>query len=672
MAADKPQMQIAVLMDFENVAMSAEEAYGDFDLHLLLEAIGSRGRISVKRAYGDWARLGNYRNILLEEAIELVQLYAVARKHGKNRADVRLAVDAMELIFTQQHINTIAVVSGDSDFSTLMSKVREYGKQTIGAGVRHSTSELLVKSCDEFIYYDDLVTYDIARAQDLLERIVEKLLNKAGQSVKGTFLKLQMLKVDPDFNERALRYGGFREFLEGQPHIVRVEVSHTDMLVYSAKFPALKPAELSSKGEGVKLGIPVQSVPDPPPEIQHAQVEPTAGDAPTDLSRYLIQIGMRPLPPPVRNEVMHDFLSLVPSVQTLNQVINELKARYDSTNIMMTREDLRDVIKLAYESGILTFGVELPSLGALIHGKVESDVGTVWQRADQVYLRKLLAAGFTLTPEIASVSCLAPANRAPYYDGLLETLRNEGVAKKESDGYSNAIPNLVERILNYDGLKKVRDDLDATSLPAGTPIERALADDLFKNASKVAGQDFSTSAQLGLRAAKILSELIFTRQPGNSPEELLWYLAIYCRAKSGELYYEKRLAAARDYYLALFAIMQEGSLPWERARALLRPSQSYYWALIATAFEITVQSIGYTSPERIILNIRKEQVGEKVDGALREMAKWLARANASLLRGLIESLSRVDEEQSLVQDTISILRASHDEVVLATAPMNPE
>jgi uncharacterized protein (TIGR00288 family) len=150
--------KIAVFIDFENIALSADNHFGEFDLGLLLKAIQERGRVTLKRAYGDWSRLYRYRDALRESAVELVQLYSYGHQQGgKNRADIRLAIDVMESLFTFDYIDTVVIVSGDSDFSSLMSKAREYGKYTIGLGVKASTSDLLIKACDDFIFYDDLV-----------------------------------------------------------------------------------------------------------------------------------------------------------------------------------------------------------------------------------------------------------------------------------------------------------------------------------------------------------------------------------------------------------------------------------------------------------------------------------------------------------------------------------
>ncbi len=152
--------QIAVFFDFENVATSAEANFGNFDVTAVIDLLRSRGRLLIKRAYADWGRFQRYRRPMLENGIDLFQLYSVGMQQ-KNRADVRLAIDAVEVVFTRPNIDIYAVISGDSDFTELIHKLRDYGKYTIGIGLRSATSDLLRRACDEFIFYDSLVSEEL-------------------------------------------------------------------------------------------------------------------------------------------------------------------------------------------------------------------------------------------------------------------------------------------------------------------------------------------------------------------------------------------------------------------------------------------------------------------------------------------------------------------------------
>jgi len=148
---------MAVFCDFENVALGVRDAkYDKFDIAKVLERLLLKGSIVVKKAYCDWERYKGFKAVMHEAAFELIEIPHV-RQSGKNSADIRMVVDALDLCYTKAHVDTFVIVSGDSDFSPLVSKLRENNKAVIGVGVKQSSSDLLINNCDEFIYYDDLV-----------------------------------------------------------------------------------------------------------------------------------------------------------------------------------------------------------------------------------------------------------------------------------------------------------------------------------------------------------------------------------------------------------------------------------------------------------------------------------------------------------------------------------
>ena len=154
---------MAVFCDFENVALGVRDArYSRFDIDKVLERLLLKGSIVVKKAYCDWERYKEFKAPMHEASFELIEIPHV-RMSGKNSADIRMVVDALDLCYTKAHVDTFVIVSGDSDFSPLVSKLRENNKLVIGVGVKSSTSDLLIANCDEFIYYDDLVRKDEQR-----------------------------------------------------------------------------------------------------------------------------------------------------------------------------------------------------------------------------------------------------------------------------------------------------------------------------------------------------------------------------------------------------------------------------------------------------------------------------------------------------------------------------
>ena len=152
---NKSNSSLAIFIDFENLALGFKDRQGKFEIGRGLARLVEKGHIVVKKAYADWTRFQSYTNALHESAIELIE---IPRRHmtGKNSADMRLCVDAMDLSYSKDHIGTFVIISGDSDFSPLVSKLKENGKYVIGLGMRESTSDLLSENCDEFIYYEDL------------------------------------------------------------------------------------------------------------------------------------------------------------------------------------------------------------------------------------------------------------------------------------------------------------------------------------------------------------------------------------------------------------------------------------------------------------------------------------------------------------------------------------
>ena len=157
MAASSDVTSMALFCDFENIALGVRDAsYEKFDIAKVLERLLLKGSIVVKKAYCDWDRYKAFKAPMHEASFELIEIPHV-RQSGKNSADIRMVVDALDLCYTKSHVDTFVIISGDSDFSPLVSKLRENAKLVIGVGVKNSTSDLLVTNCDEFIFYDDLV-----------------------------------------------------------------------------------------------------------------------------------------------------------------------------------------------------------------------------------------------------------------------------------------------------------------------------------------------------------------------------------------------------------------------------------------------------------------------------------------------------------------------------------
>ena len=240
--AGQPEItNMALFCDFENVAIGVRDAkYPEFDIKKVLERLLVKGSIVVKKAYCDWDRYKEFKKTMHEAAFELIEIPHV-RLSGKNSADIRLVVDALDLCYTKAHVDTFVIISGDSDFSPLVSKLKENNKRVIGVGVKDSTSDLLSGACHEFIYYDDLVRAQEAKKQaiakpgakaknaaqkpednkrvEILEFLVdtlEDLINERGSDEKlwGSMVKPTMQRRRPGFNESSYGYRSFKELVE--------------------------------------------------------------------------------------------------------------------------------------------------------------------------------------------------------------------------------------------------------------------------------------------------------------------------------------------------------------------------------------------------------------------------------------------------------------------------
>jgi uncharacterized protein (TIGR00288 family) len=225
--------RVAVFIDFENIKRAVDDQFPHerVDLRRIVEQIQqvAGGRIVIRRAYADWAAFREYRADLLDTATEPVQMFALNYK-GKNGADIRVAIDAMDVALRQPDITHVALVSGDSDFTPLVMKLREFGRFVIGVGVRSTTSQYLAKACDHFSYYDDLrdgatatesspeeqQRDNIAAPMDPVALLALALAQRGNRPVGGSLLKTQMRRIDPSFDEARYGYASFLDFLRTQ------------------------------------------------------------------------------------------------------------------------------------------------------------------------------------------------------------------------------------------------------------------------------------------------------------------------------------------------------------------------------------------------------------------------------------------------------------------------
>jgi uncharacterized protein (TIGR00288 family) len=259
---DPSTINMALFCDFENVALGVRDAkYAKFDISKVLERLLLKGSIVVKKAYCDWERYKEFKADMHQASFELIEIPHV-RQSGKNSADIRMVVDALDLCYTKSHVDTFVIISGDSDFSPLVSKLRENDKTVIGVGVKNSTSDLLIANCDEFIFYDDLVRQKAARrpaarskkqtektapaadavepardGEDKKEKAIEMvtdtidaLMAERGSEEKiwGSMVKQALKRRNPGFNESYYGFSSFSKLLEEAQARKLLELEHDE------------------------------------------------------------------------------------------------------------------------------------------------------------------------------------------------------------------------------------------------------------------------------------------------------------------------------------------------------------------------------------------------------------------------------------------------------------
>ena len=325
MAASPDTVSMAMFCDFENVALGVRDAnYEKFDIKPVLERLLLKGSIVLKKAYCDWERYKGFKAAMHEANFELIEIPHV-RQSGKNSADIRMVVDALDLCYTKSHVNTFVIVSGDSDFSPLVSKLRENAKYVIGVGVKQSTSDLLIANCDEFIFYDDLVREvqrsaarrdaksaphaakrspeeDRKRKDELEARksqavelavaTFEALVAERGDSGKiwASMLKEAIKRRKPDFNESYYGFRAFGNLLEEAQSRGLLELGRDEK---SGAYVSRSSAPVSPAVESLANTAEIGEAPNPPAPRSTGGDEPPLAAAPVDAP----SVELAPNPP---------------------------------------------------------------------------------------------------------------------------------------------------------------------------------------------------------------------------------------------------------------------------------------------------------------------------------------------------------------------------------------
>lgn len=416
------EQNLAVLIDFENIAAGADkENLGRVDVAAIFGRLKMRGRIVVARSYADWGRFARFKQTLLEQGVTMVELTSHG-KHDKNRADIALVVDAMELAFTREYVDTFVIISGDSDFTPLALRLKELNKRVMGVGTRSSTSKLLVQATDEFIFYDSIIKKKRAAASQarrgkpdrdkqertepesealtrpqafvLLGEAVEGVLAHTDGPVLASIVKSALTRREPSFSESDLGFSSFGRFLEAAQRKGVVSIQRDQRSGgYRVDAGSDAPREAPEPAPSNKPRRQDDEIPEQSPEAKH-------------LRAMLAEEGLDPLSRSLRSHI----------VELTHAIYVDRKERRRRTNLHTLRSELvrqvkqsrepgltanraRAVLRALREAGVFLHADGNPVRSEGAHFQLQHDeVELTLDAMDVAYLRALSTLGLDETP----------------------------------------------------------------------------------------------------------------------------------------------------------------------------------------------------------------------------------------------------------------------------------
>ncbi len=582
--------QIAVFIDFENVALWAEQEFLDFELTPLIEYLQSRGPIAIKRCYGDWSRFSRYRDDLMNNAVDLIQIYSV--RAGKNRADIRMALDALETAITRPQVQTFVIVSGDSDFGPLVSKLREYGRYTLGIGPRAVTHPLLSRACDEFVYLeavlndyhgiDDLnvpIRADNGEARNLLVKALRIHDQRGELPILATTLKQTMLMLDSAFNETNFGYSQFRNWLEYNSDLLQLFMRDLQLYVALKGFPL--PGE---DGDNRLWPIEGEGSEETRQSLAMARMTDAFGDRPPLRLQYkqiFNRLKMTVVDLSTRRDVLRDVyreLSARPGERTTDELLEELCNRYEAQGLVRSKTMLRQIWQMGFRQRTFDYHGEIASVHVPVWLDAEIDSeATFVHRAESGFVYAVVNAGLEIDNAELAAILLNDADQVDYVQSLLDDLVGRDLIT-DLDGRYGLPGHHVIPFTTEPALQPVCYDIEHVQLPDNLPRTMEKAKALAKTAMLQRSQDFAASARSYLYACRVQWDAVEEGEPGANLEDLRWYMASYASVKAGELSQIHRdYAHSRPYYLSFFYLVQEDDPLWSRMRGLINPMLSYYW-----------------------------------------------------------------------------------------------
>jgi len=648
--------QLAVFMDFENIALWAEQEFLDFELTPLMGYLENRGSVAIMRAYGDWSRFSRYREDLMNNAVDLIQIFSI--RAGKNRADIRMALDALETAIQRTQIDTFVIVSGDSDFGPLMTKLREYGKYTLGIGPREVTHPLLVRACDEFVYLEmalgELVGDDglvepsrteLETARQLLLKALRIHTQRNELPVLAAKLKQTMLLLDNTFTEASVGHTQFKNWLEQNTDILTLFVKDHQIYVAPREFNPtpeweMLPWDAATLTNGQHLAA-----------VGAGAAAPTADLAPpTKLSlrqqynQIFTRLKMTSVDFATRRDVLRDIyreLSERPGERTTDDLLDELCERYETQGLIRSKTTLRQIWQMGFRQRAFDYREQVASVHVPVwlDAEIDSEAAFV-RRAESGFVYAVTNAGLEIDKTELALILLNDSEHTEYIDSLLEDLQQRGLVI-EADGRFVLPGHSSIPFADEPALQPIIYDIENVQFPDNMQHGIDKARSLAKTAMLQRSQDFAASARSYLMACRLQWDAVEAGEPGATLEDLRWYMASYASVRAGELSQIHRdYAHSRPYYLAFFFLVQEDDPLWSRMRGLINPMLSYYWVNAWRELGLNAgnPSLNATTPAEIAVRAATHEVQDlcslwyAMSNALAEVNPGLVRRVASQIR----------------------------------------
>jgi uncharacterized protein (TIGR00288 family) len=421
------ETNVSVFIDCDNIIASVKQAYiADFNIETILDHLKEKGRVIVKKAYADWQRHIEYRRDMQDAGIELIELPSRG-KSDKNATDIKLAVDAMGILFEREYIDTFVVVSGDSDFSALVSKIKEFGKKVIGVGVRLATSDLLVELCDEFIFYEELpgvqimkkpskkpAKLDVNEAYELLEEAISAL-DSEGTGSMSSRVKDLMLRKKSSFSERRYGFPDFSAFLESAQKRGLIQ---------------LKPHPTGGYLVDIKRSSQTTSERTKIPDV-------------TQYQSQLNRLSLRPQSAEIRKKIIKDFVDGLNNWNSANgkpttrNLIQHLVDTYRQQEVEISKNMVQDVVRALAQTGCLLVSSGHPAMSYGEPIKVNLGVDELLAECNKLYIW-YLAQSFAVRFNLKALSeiLFGTVKKTDEVEKLIEQLVREKRLSVKTNGSS--------------------------------------------------------------------------------------------------------------------------------------------------------------------------------------------------------------------------------------------